>query len=178
MLLLPSAAHAAWNNSGFEIGSAGAAPPNWTVTTFLNKTGFTPQDPQTFAGLNLTTNGGTAKTVILSSSSGPGSQPDATLTSSASLRWPRYGNQCVLVNQLGNLQNVNALSQTATMTAADVHPVDGQLHIRFTIAPVMQNPGHPESQEPYFFVQVVDVTQGNVALRPDGQPGLWPRLSS
>ena len=182
LLLLLGTAHGAWNNGSFEMGSAGAAPPNWTVTTYLNKTGFTPQDPQTFAGLNLAA-GGTVKTVILSSSSGPGSQPDATLGSSASLRWPRYGNQCVLVNQLGNLQNVNALSQTATMTAEDFDPVDGQLHIRFTIAYVMQNPDHTEVQQPYAFVQLVDLTQAGKTLYshfplPNSNDAAWQRVNA
>lgn len=182
LLVLPHAAHAVWNNAGFETGTAGSAPPSWTVNTYLNSVGFTPQDPQTFGGLNLS-NGGTAKTVIMSSSSGPGSQPDATLGSSASLRWPHFGNQCALVNQLGNLQNANALSQAATIGSADEDPVDGQIHIRFAIAPVMQNPDHTETQQPYAFVQVVDITQGSRTLYtqfflPNSNDVAWQRVNA
>ena len=57
LLLLPGTAHGIWSNGGFENGPANAAPPGWTVTSYLNKTGITPQVPQTFAGLNLSSGG-------------------------------------------------------------------------------------------------------------------------
>jgi hypothetical protein len=153
-----TASAALFTNGGFETGTAGQPPPApWTVRTFLNP-GITVQTPQTYAGLNLAA-GGIDKTVILYSAGGPGSQPDPSLGASASLRWPRYGNRCALVNQHGNDQNVNILSQTMTVAAADVDPSDGQVHIRFTVAPVLQNPAHTLPEQPYYFVILTDTTK-------------------
>jgi hypothetical protein len=170
---------ALFTNGGFETGAAGAAPPSWTVQTFLNA-GVTVQTPQTRAGLNLQA-GGVARTVTLASAGGPLSQPDPSLGAGASLRWPRYGNQCAIVNRQGNNQDVNSMSQTMTIGAGDVDPMDGQVHVRFVVAPVLQNPAHTLAQQPYYFVQLTDVTQ-NTILYTDfnlsGQPGIpWKTVN-
>ncbi len=178
---------AVFTNGGFETGTAGQPPPPpWAVTDYLNPNpnGVTIQTPQTFAGLNLETQGAACgrtadcvnnyrgsvctaghceavpKTIILSGNN----QPDPTLGPLASLRWPRYGAQCALVNQLGALTNVNALTQTMTVGAGDVDPNDGQIHVRLVVAPVLEDPGHLPNQQPYFFVQLVNTTQGNAVL--------------
>ena len=159
---------AVWTNGGFEIGAAGSVPAApWTVQTFINP-GITVQTPQTRAGLNLAP-GGAARTVILSTAAGPMSQTDPTLGAAASLRWPRYGNQCAIVNGqgTGNNRNVNSLSQTMTVGAGDVDPSDGKIHVRFAVAPVLQNPVHTAVQQPYYMVQVTNVTQGNALIYSD-----------
>ncbi|HEY3355698.1 MAG TPA: hypothetical protein VGQ83_20775, partial [Polyangia bacterium] len=194
---------AQFTNGGFEVGAAGMVPPApWVLTDFLNLSGVTIQTPQTYAGLNLvaqgpacTTNaqctgvnpqlgstctGGhcvpASHTIILNSPTGPGTQSDPTLGATASLRWPRYGNQCALVNQLGNHVNANQLAQTMTVGATDVDPTDGQVHIRFVVAPVLEDPGHPANQQPYFFVQLTNLTQGGAVLYSNfnfaNQPGV------
>ncbi len=150
-------------NPGFETGTPNAAPPApWAVTTALdpNPGGVTVATPETRADLNLQTPGGTAKTVILATAAGPQTHTDAHLGMAASLRWPRYGNQCALVNQNGNNENVNSLTQTMTIGSGDVDPMDSKVHIRFVVAPVLENPGHPANEQPYYFVQVTNVTQG------------------
>jgi len=151
-------------NGGFETGTAGSAPANpWTVTTYLSPNGFTAQTPQTIAGLNLAS-GGTALTVIENSASGPLTQIDPDLGSSVSLRWPRYGNQMVSVNQQTAstvaAKNVNMLSQSVNVTSNDVDPVDNQVHLRFTFAPILQAAGHPTNEQPYYLILVTDETQG------------------
>src|SRR5262249_45126045 len=139
------------------------------------------------ASLNLTTSGPpipTAKTTIVASATGPLTQPDPTLGAPASFRWPRYGNQAAIVNQLGNNNNVNSLSQTMTVTAGDVDPLDGKVHIRFVFAPVLENPpaGHVFYQLPYYFIQVTNVTQGGTILYQDfgaaGATGIWQTLTT
>ena len=148
---------AVWTNGGFTTGTVGAAPPApWGVATNLNKD-IVVQTPETLAALQLQA-GGAGKTVILT---GTG-VADADLGATASLRYCRYNARCAIVNQHGNDQNVNSLSQTMTVAAGDVDPADGLVHVRFTIAPVLQNPAHTAVEQPYYFVQVTDVTKGTI----------------
>jgi hypothetical protein len=193
---LGEAQSAQFANGGFESGAANAPPQSWTVQTFLNPNpnGITIQTPQTRAGLNLAA-GGVANTFTLASAGGPGSQQDMALGAAASLRWPRYGNQCAIVNgpnaaatsgnpnTTGANENVNSLSQSMVIAAADVDPSDMQVHVRFVVAPVLQDPtGHANNQQPYFFIQLTNVTHANAVLYEDfnfsAQPGVaWQNLT-
>lgn len=158
---------AAWANGGFETGIAGLPPQDWTVAPYSNIVGVTLLSPQTLAGLNLQTGAGNFLTTTLHGS-GPLSETDATLGASATLRWPRYGNNCALINQLGGTNSANSLSQTATLSAADIDPADDQIHVRFVIAPVLQDPGFKPAQAPYYFFQLVDMTRGTILYRDFG----------
>ncbi len=165
---LGEAQSAVFTNGGFETGAANAPPVGWTVQTDLNP-GITLQTPQTLAGLNLVpTIAGhaapVALTTTLNSATGPLTQVDPLLGLTGSLRWPRYGNQCAIVNKAGKNQNANVMSQTMTIGAGDVDPTDGQIHVRFVIAPVLEDPGHPADEQPYFFIQATNVTQSNAVL--------------
>ncbi|MDB6065879.1 MAG: hypothetical protein JWR26_2087 [Pedosphaera sp.] len=163
-------ARAQFANGGFESGAANTPPPvPWTVTTDLNPS-FTAQTPETLAALDLKP-GGVVKTVTLASASGPLTQTDPGLGPAASLRWPRFGNQCAIVNQQGSSSNVNSLSQTVTISAGSVDPSDGKSHIRFVVAPVLQNPNHVFSQQPYYFIQVFNITQNTVLYQDLGVSG-------
>jgi uncharacterized repeat protein (TIGR01451 family) len=173
VFLFVTATRAVFSNGGFEIGTAGLPPFGWIVQTFMNPTpnGFTPLTPQTRSGLNLAP-GGVPRTVTLSAPGGAGTQADPDLGAGTSLRWPRYGNQAVIVNQhsssmFGAAENVNSLSQTVTIGASDVDPVDGQVHIRFAFAPVLEVAVHPLTQQPYYFIQVTNITQANTVLYTD-----------
>jgi uncharacterized repeat protein (TIGR01451 family) len=164
------------------------APPAspWVVTNYLNSAaGFTPQSPQTLAGLNLQT-GGTSQTIVENSPSGPLAETDTDLGTLASLRWPRYGNQMVSVNEqsMSNVQsqNANSLSQTGTVGSSDIDPIDSNVHLRFVFAPILQNPGLPEAEQPYYFIQLNDLTQSTV-LYTDfayaGQSGIpWQSVNT
>jgi hypothetical protein len=167
-LVLGRETAAQFTNAGFEIGGPGWPPAlPWLVTTYLDPSeGVTLQTPQTEAGLNLT-GSGFDLTCIMNSSNGPDSQPDPNLGLDASLRWPRYGNQCVLINQDGRNQNANSVSQTATVGAGMINPIDGQIHVTFVIAPVLENPHHPPPEQPYYFVQLTDDTQNTNVLYED-----------
>ena len=150
---------AVFTNGDFETGTAGNAPPSWTVQTFINN-GITVQSPQTRAGLNLA-NGGDAITTILNASN----TADPNLGATASLRYCRYGAKCSIVNfhsaqAYGHSKNVNSLSQSMTTGAADVDSIDGLVHVRFAVAPVLQNPAHNPEEQPYYMVQVTNNTKG------------------
>ncbi len=176
-----------FGNGGFETGTPGAAPPSWTVTSNINNSGFTPQTPQSFAGLNLSP-GGTPLTVLEESAAGPLQQADPDLGTAASLRWPRYGNQAVSVNLQTSVtdtivsQNVNSLSQTLTVGSADIDPSDNKLHLRFTFAPVFLHDVVAVNQAPYYFIQVNNITQNTVLYEDfvtDLQSGIpWQTVNS
>jgi len=168
------------------IGDAGPPPAPWAVNTYLNSTAFTPQTPQTVAGLNLNA-GGTALTVVETSAGGPLQQVDADLGAGATLRWPRYGNEAISVNQQQvsagfEPKNVNSLVQTMTITSANIDPTDNKVHIRFAFAPVFYF-GSVESavDQPYYLIQVTDVTQGSVVYEDfatAGQNGIpWQTIT-
>jgi uncharacterized repeat protein (TIGR01451 family) len=175
-------------NGDFEGGNAGVPPPSWTVTPYLDgpidQSGVTIQTPQTRAGLNLVA-GGTAFTNTLFTAAGPETQVDTTLGNGASLRWPKFGNKCSLVNgnAQGVNQNVNSLKQTMTIANGDIDSLDGKPHVRFVLAPVLENPAHVVSHQPYYYVQLTNLTKGNTVLYTDfnlsAQPGVaWKNVGT
>ncbi|MEB2321124.1 MAG: DUF11 domain-containing protein, partial [Sorangiineae bacterium] len=176
-----STSSAVFVNGSFEDGANNAAPPNWTVTTYRNP-GITISDPQTRANLALQT-GGTAQTFTLTTSGGPESQADPDLGTGASFRWPKFGSAVAVVNRKTASRNANSMKQTMTVDAGDIDPVDGLAHVRFVAAPVLQDPNHPAHQQPYFFIQLTNVTRGNQILYQDfnfaNQPGVpWKTSGS
>jgi hypothetical protein len=73
---------------------------------------------------------------------------------------PKYSTHVAVVNEQGASNSANGLRQTMTTSNADVDPSDNKVHIRFAIAPVLQNPGHADNAQPYFWVQLMNVTTG------------------
>lgn len=64
------------------------------------------------------------------------------------------------INAGGKNQNVNRLAQTMTLTAEDIDPADGQIHIRWVMAPILENPNHADNLQPYFFYLVTNKGPG------------------
>jgi hypothetical protein len=133
LLVLSAVGAPVFTNSSFETGTPGSVPPGWTVNSFQNTVGVTIVNPQTVDGLNLQP-GGVVATFILNSAAGPLSQPDPFLGDAASLRWPKYGRQAVIVNanssdSFGHGRNANSVSQVMTIGAGDVDAADGKVHI-------------------------------------------------
>lgn len=169
-----------WSNGDFEGTAIGSgAPSGWSVTPYLNP-GITDTRPsvQTLASLNLGDGGGAMTTIV----GGPSaeSQVDPDIGADGTLRYPKYGQRAMLVNYggqdaPGNGQNSNSLEQTMTVGLGDVDPTDNKIHVRFAIAPVLENPGHLYTQQPYYYVRLQNLTTG-VALYQDfnasGQPGV------
>ncbi len=144
-------ADAVFVNGDFETGSL----TGWAVTTKMNY-GIT-YPPTSRVSLNLQ-DGGIHYTQIVSGAAE--SLVPSGLTSAASLRVPKYGTKATVVNQLGKNNNVNALSQTFTVTSADVDPADNKIHVRFALAPVLNSGGHGAADQPYFWVTLNNVTKG------------------
>jgi len=160
---------AVWTDGDFESGPANQVPPApWVLNDFLNPNpaGYTPQNPQTYAGLNFTAGGVPATLTIQAATL---SQPDPDMGPLASFRWPRYGTKCGKINEHsrnsnGRGQNINQLTQTMTVTTGDVDQSDGKVHVRFVVAPVLEDPAHPVNQQPYFFVQLTNETRGGAVV--------------
>jgi len=152
-------------NPSFEDGDNGLAPPSWTVTTYLNINGFLNATGtlQTFENLQLDS-GGTNLTFTYVNNSGPFSSESVELAGyQTSLRWPFVGNKVALVNQGGIGNNVNQLSQTFAIDSTFVGQ-DGTVQFYFATAPVVQNPNHLFSQQPFTFVYIQNKRTGQVLV--------------
>ena len=144
-------------NGDFEAGSLSA----WTVTPHLNSTGIGVLPPQQVSDLTLKPGGDAARTKIVMGAT-PESVLAAGLQAGDTLMYPRFGKYSAVINELGNGGNANELLQTLTTTAADVDPQDGNIHVRFVLAPVLQNPGHADNLQPYFYLELRNTTKNTV----------------
>ena len=147
---------ALFTNSGFESGSL----TGWTVTTALAASGAGvstyPVTSESQLGLRA---GGTLKTYAYNAAT-PYSLIPFGLTASDAARYPRFGNWAAVVNEGGSSNNANRITQSSVVTTADIDPADGLVHVRFTVLPVLQNPGHSLQQQPYYFVTITNTTKG------------------
>jgi uncharacterized repeat protein (TIGR01451 family) len=90
----------------------------------------------------------------------------------APVAYPKFGFRSAVVNYVpqelpgmtvaGDQRNVNTLAQQMMVAAGDVDADDNQIHVRFALAPVLGNTTHPTNQQPYYFVQLSNVTQNKV----------------
>ncbi|MDP3236610.1 MAG: Ig-like domain-containing protein [Myxococcales bacterium] len=166
---------AVFANGGFEGDAIGASPSSWTVERYLNNRG-TPLGglgllavpPTSLAALNLTPDAGALNTSVVGGAS-PESVPDPNLGAGRPFRYPKFGTRSVVVNPgtsvgfpTGRSRSANSMKQTMTLTAGDIDPIDGNIHIRFVAAPVLEDPGHAPHQQPYFFIQLRNVTRDTV----------------
>jgi uncharacterized repeat protein (TIGR01451 family) len=160
---------ALFTNNGFEDGTLSS----WTVTTNANRKGII-FPPTSIADLQLEPGGRPLTFARTVPADGTPSIP-AGLTADDSLRYPVYGKWAAVVNEKGNNFSVNTLIQQATVKASDVDPADGKVHVRFLVAPVLENPNHTEVEQPYFYIQVKNLTTGQVlrsAFNYANQPGV------
>lgn len=158
-----------WINGDFEDSAIGVVPNGWTLSTYLNMQGgvegMLGSPPDTFAKLRLGNAGvGTAATQVIGGA--PESQVDPSLGSAGSLRLPKYGQRAVRVNETNISYGANGLSQTMKVSLGDVDPLDDKVHVRFAVAPVLNNPSHAYAQQPYYFVQLRNLTR-NTTLYTD-----------
>jgi hypothetical protein len=181
--------HAAFVNGGFESGNIGDMPPTgWTLQNYKNPgvNGTATAPPASFAALNLTGLGTMVnETYVVGGATM--SQADPDLGTGESFRYPIYGTQAARVNYRdpgtnGKNQNANLIRQVMTVGLDDIDAMDGQVHVRSTIAPVLENPAHSFSQQPYFFVELANLTRGTTlysAFNTAGQAGVpWHNTTS
>ncbi|MBL0209313.1 MAG: DUF11 domain-containing protein [Holophagaceae bacterium] len=176
----------ALTNGDFESPYVAPNIDGWLKTKFLN-TGLTGATPYNGTSIVRVAGGNDLTNVVTAPPPPPlpESQVDADLGAAQSLRWPKFGAKCVLINPLsssafGNGRNGNSVKQTFTLDSSMIDPAlaggDDRLHIRFAFAPVLQNPvGHGANQQPYFYIGVKDVSKANVSLYDNlnfsNQPG-------
>lgn len=144
-------ARAAFLNGGFENDLA-----DWNVRHLRVPSGGIPLanfPPDTESDLGLTFN--TTSTPAPTDAVGNGSDSNVN----NQVRFPLYGAKSARINYLGAQNRAASIDQTAVMTLSDVDPADGKAHVRFAIAPVLQNPGHSGPEQPYFFVEVYNITK-------------------
>lgn len=160
--IIAPVAHAEFQNGGFETDYA-----NWNVQHWKNPNPIPTFPPTTFNNLGLTAdttsqwnNASIGYGVVQTDVVGSGS--DAKVGGTVS--FPLYGLKSARVNYNGNSNRASSIDQTATMGVGDIDPSDGKVHIRFAIAPVLENPGHLPNQQPYFFVEVRNLTKGGAQL--------------
>ncbi len=169
---------AVWSNGDFESDGIGTSPPTgWTVNTYLNP-GITDTRPgvQTLASLNLGAGGAAASSVV---GGAPETQADPDIGAGGTFRYPKYGQRAAIINRsasvTGTGRNTNSLKQTMTVSLGDVDPTDNKVHVRFAIAPVLENPGHSYTSQPYYYVRLQNLTTGAPVYQDfnaSGQPGV------
>jgi uncharacterized repeat protein (TIGR01451 family) len=182
--------HLLFNNGGLEGDAVGTTPPTgWTLYNYLNASGVSGTSsapPSTFAGLNLS-GLGTAVNETYVVGGDTLSQADPDLGSGQTFRFPAYGVRAARVNYRdatnnGKNKNANLIRQAMAVALEDVDPGDGLVHIRFAIAPVLENPSHGYNQQPYYYVELLDLTRGTTlytAFNVAGQAGVpWHTTTS
>lgn len=173
MLLVTTVAYAIFSNGGFE-----TQPPftSWAKENHLN-TGITTVPPAQLSDLNLQPGGWDLSTVETGATE---SVADGLMGATASLRYPKYESYCARLNYqssatYGHGASANLIRQTATVGVADVDPSDGKVHVRFALAPVLQQAPHTANQQPYFFAQLYNNTKTKMLFSTfnfSGQPGV------
>jgi hypothetical protein len=148
LLSFPANAFALFNNGGFETGDLSGG---WAVSTFLNP-GLSGTAPFTGANIQRST-GGTGLTSVLGPFDTEMSQSDGNTNNA--LHYPLAGKYCAVVNFMGASRNGNTLTQTATASTNDIQS-DGNVHVDFGWAAVVENPGHTANEQPYVYVAVTD----------------------
>lgn len=168
LVVVPAVLLALFTNGGFETGDF----TGWTKTAFLNP-GLSGSPPFTTANI-VRSPGGSDQSIIVTAAA-PETGVDPRLGPTATLKFPKFGMFSARVN--GPITGLisNTILQQTTTTAGDVDPADGKIHVRFTYAPVMENPSHQPQQQPYFAVIVRNVTRSTTlfeTLNFSNQPGV------
>ena len=177
-------------NGDFENDPIGTTPPSgWTLLNYLNANGVSgtaSAPPSSFSALNLSGVGtGVNATYVVGGTALTQADPD--LGTGQTFRFPLYGQRAARLNYkdattYGKNKNANVLKQSMTVGLADVDPTDGQIHVRFAIAPVLENPSHAFNQQPYFYVELLNLTRGTTlytGFNTAGQTGVpWHTTTS
>jgi len=141
-------AMAIFTNGGFESGDF----TGWTQGTGLNNNGLTLPQPFTGASINLSP-GGTFTGAVVNSSY-------TELSGAPITPMPFAGTYSARVGDTTSGYNANYISQQDVITAADRDSSDNKLHVRFSYAVVLEDPGHDPEEQPFFYLRVRNVTKG------------------
>ncbi|MFA5683407.1 MAG: hypothetical protein WCZ65_07545 [Lysobacteraceae bacterium] len=161
-------ADAVFVNGGFEQNSFAG----WTLGGGSNP-GLIGAEPFTLASIPA---------VSLGATPGPASivgnitDPRAPL-----LTLPRVGGFTAKVNDEAGGARTTTLTQADAITAVDIDAADGLPHIRFSFAPVLEDPLHSPNQQPYFYVVMKRVSDGAILFEQfaySGQAGVPFQIGS
>ncbi len=212
---LMTAAKADFTNGGFEglyspSGTVTNDPINgWTLTGYTFTGNATTAAPTSISGINLvspTTPGGITEIYDASNPSNPNDYFLLGATPTPTLVLPGNGLQSVSVNLRSGhapfahsgsglpsgggwaaiVQRATSVSQQITVQPSDIDPVDGKVHVRYIAAPVLDNPSHAVSEQPFFAIQLNNLTTGRTGSNPlffqwnfSNQPGVpWKNLGA
>lgn len=140
-LVLAPASQADFVNGNFASGDFTGWTENAYVVPNSGMGGTFP--PVTEADLQLTL-AGAPKSAVL--------PPGSASVTGGMLAWS--GNAARVHDEIsGYSRTVSAIEQTITIGPGDVDP-DGKVHVRFTAAPVLEDPSHAAHQQPYFFIEI------------------------
>lgn len=168
LLVIPGILLAIFTNGGFESGDF----TGWTKTTYSNP-GLSGTPPFTTA--NIVRNTGGSDQTITVTAAAPETGVDPRLGPTATLKFPKFGVHSARINGPTTGRVSNTIKQQSTTTASDVDPVDNLIHVRFTYAPVLENPQHNPDDQPYFAVILRNVTRSTTlfeTLNFSNQPGV------
>jgi uncharacterized repeat protein (TIGR01451 family) len=206
-------ANADFINGGFEdayttSGTVTNDPINgWTLKGYLFNGSPSTTLPTSISGINLgseTTPGGIVDIYDASNPSNPDDYFLFGATPAPTLLLPGTGLQSASVNLRSGRallaksgttpitgwvttgKRATSISQQITIQPSDFDPVDNKVHIRFIAAPVLENPAHNVNQQPFFAIQLNNITTGRVSANPlffqwnfASQPGTpWKDLSA
>lgn len=142
-------AMAIFTNGGFESGDF----TGWTQGTGRNNLGgLTGAQPFTGASINLGAGGTFTGAVVGSGYTELATAPITPI--------PFAGAHSARVGDTTPNYNTNLISQQDAITAADRDPGDNKLHVRFSYAVVLEDPGHTAAQQPFFYLRVRNITKG------------------
>ena len=159
LALAASPASAIFVNGGFEAGDFSG----WATQTGTNPS-LSGTPPFTAANIQVSAGGSNTSAVV-----GAGIDPRAP-----HLVLPRAGSFTARVNDFNGGAIVNAIRQSAPISSADRDATDGLLHVRFSYAAVLEDPGHGANEQPYFFVRLRNLTKGTTLYEDftfSNQPG-------
>ena len=140
-------AMAIFTNGGFESGDF----TGWTQGTGYNN-GLTLPQPFTGASINLSAGGIFTGAVVNSSYTELSGAPITPM--------PFAGTYSARVGDTTPNNNTNFISQQDVITAADRDSGDNQLHVHFSYAVVLEDPGHDPEEQPFFYLRVRNITKG------------------
>jgi hypothetical protein len=161
LALAATPAWAIFNNGGFEANNF----TGWTQTAGQNN-GLTGSPPFTSASLNITP-GGSFRGFIRTTGFTDPRAPTLVL--------PRAGTFTAQVNHETNAGGLmSSIAQQDVITNADRDVNDNLLHVRFSYAAVLNDPGHSPAQQPFFFVRLRNITKSTTLYEDftySNQPG-------
>lgn len=171
-----TSALALFNNGGFEAGDFSG----WQVDPLLNP-GLRGVEPFSGASMALVRGGTNTSTVLGGAGVAPLSMTDPVVSD---IHFPRFGSYVARVGDTTVNLNTNIISQSVTIASTDVDPFDQKVHARFAFLPVLENPGHPPAEQPFFYFALrnIDPAKGSDKLVYEkfifsAQPGIPWRSS-